>query len=116
MNLFVITRGARLALFALAGCAAPLQLLSQIPTSVENLDGNYRTLAACTIEQLARRQTRLRRTDVPDQAIVRISPDNGEWELSFINEEAGRSTRVEMKSPGTQASDYALAIARACAA
>lgn len=116
MNLFTTMRGALLALFALAGCAAPLQLLSRIPTSVETLDGNYRTLSACTIDQLARRQNRTRRTDVPDQAIVRISPDNGEWELSFINEDAGQSTRVEMKSPGTQASDYALAIARACAA
>ena len=56
MNHFIIMRGAVLALLALAGCAAPVQLLSQIPTSVENLDGNYRTLSACTIEQLARRQ------------------------------------------------------------
>ena len=116
MNVLFVMRGVLLALFALAGCAAPLQLLSQTPTSVETLDGNYRTLSACTIEQLARRNHQMQRTELSDQAIVRISPDNGEWELSFINEEAGRLTRAEMKSPGTQASDYALAIARACAA
>jgi len=116
MNLFILMRGALLALFALAGCAEPLGLFSQVPTSIEILDGNYRTLSACTVEQLARRKNQLRRTDVTDQAIVRIIPNNGEWELSFIDEEAGRLTRVEMKSPGTQASEYALAIARACAA
>jgi len=103
------------ALLALTGCTAALRLPSQIPTTAETLDGNYRTLAACTYQRLDRQQGRLRRSDLPDQEIVRIASER-EWQMSFINEEAGRQTRVEMTSQGTQASDYALAIARACAA
>jgi hypothetical protein len=116
MHPLITKLGTPLALLSLAGCAAPLGLLSQTPTTVESLEGNYRTLAACTFEQLSQRQPRLRRTDVADRSTVRIRPDTGEWELSFVDDGAGKLTRAEMKSPGTQASDYALAIARACAA
>ena len=108
----VFMRGALPALLSLAGCATAFQTAT--PTTVEELEGNYRTLAKCTFEQLTRRQYQVRRTDLPDRAAVRISSNDGVWELSFIND--GTLTRAEMKSPGTQASDYALTLARACAA
>ena len=105
MRPFIIfMRGALPALLSLAGCATAFQTAT--PTTVEELEGNYRTLAKCTFEQLTRRQYQLRRTDLPDRAAVRISSNDG----------AGTLTRAEMKSPGTQASDYALTLARACAA
>ena len=110
----VFMRGALPALLWLAGCATPFQTPS--PVTVEELEGNYRTLARCTFEQLTRRQYQVRRTDLPDRAAVRISSNDGVWELSFINDGGGTLTRAEMKSPGTQASDYALTLARACAA
>jgi hypothetical protein len=110
----VFMHGALPALLSLAGCATPFQTAT--PTAVEELEGNYRTLAKCTFEQLTRRQYQLRRTELSDRATVRISSNDGVWELSFINDGAGTLTRLEMKSPGTQASDYALTLARACAA
>jgi hypothetical protein len=110
-----IIRGALLALLPLAGCATPFQAAGT-PVAVEELEGNYRTLAKCTFEQLTRRQYQVRRTDLPDRATVRISAADGTWELSFVNAGGGTLTRTEMKSAGGQASDYALTLARACAA
>ena len=101
-----------MALLALAACSSTAKLFDRTPTAVEELEGNYRTLAACTLDRLARQPYRLRRAD--DQNAVRLIPDNGEWEMSFLNQ--GSLTRLEMKSAGGQASDYAVAIARACAA
>jgi hypothetical protein len=109
------------ALLATAGCAGPMALLSSAAVAVDMLEGNYRRIAACTYERLDRRDGRLRRSDAA--GAVRIAFDAGTeryWELSFIDEEAGTLTRVEMTSPRSPAgaipSEHALAIARACAA
>jgi hypothetical protein len=106
----------------LTGCVGPIQLL-QRPTPVESLEGDYRRLALCTYERLDRKAGRLRIADASDRDSVRIDFDLGSaqhWNLSFINEEPGRLTRVEMTSPRTPAgpfpSEHVLAIARACAA
>ena len=106
----------------LAGCVGPIQLL-QRPITVESLEGDYLRLALCTYERLDRKDGRLRIADASDQDSVRIDFDLGSaqhWNLSFIKEEPGRLTRVEMTSPRTPAgsfpSEHALAIARACAA
>jgi hypothetical protein len=37
------------------------------------------------------------------------------WELSFVNEEGGRQTRLEVTPPSFP-SEHVLALARACAA
>ena len=89
-------------------------MFGEIPTARETLDGNYRTLANCTFQKLARREPQLQKNNVPDQPIVRISPSNGDWAMSFIDEDSGRTTLLEMKSSGAQATDHAMAIARAC--
>jgi hypothetical protein len=109
------------ALFATAGCAGPMALFSSAPLTVDTLEGNYRRIAACTYERLDRREGRLRRSEAA--GVVRIAFDPGterSWELSFIDEEGGGLTRVEMTSPrssaGAISSEHALAIARACAA
>ena len=101
-----------LALLAVVACSSTGKLFERTPTATEELEGNYRTLAACTLDRLARQPYRLRRSD--EQNLVRLIPDHGEWEMSFVND--GSLTRLEMKSAGGQASDYAVAIARACAA
>ena len=106
----------------LAGCVGPTLLSSQRIT-VESLEGNYLRLAMCTYERLNRKDGRLRITNLSDQDSVKIDFDPGSsqhWGLSFINEEAGRLTRVEMTLPriseGSFPREHALATARACAA
>jgi len=106
----------------LAGCVGPTLLSSQRIT-VESLEGNYLRLALCTFERLNRKDGRLRITNLSDQDSVKIDFDPGSsqhWDLSFINEEPGRLTRVEMTLPRiTERSfprEHALATARACAA
>jgi len=110
-----------IALLAMAGCAGPMALFSSGAVAVDTLEGNYRRIAACTYERLDRREGRMRRSE--DAGVVRIAFDSGterHWELSFIDEEAGTLTRLEMTSPRSPAgaipSEHALAIARACAA
>ena len=55
-----------------------------------------------------------------EQYVIRIAHTNGletQWELSFVNEDGGRQTRLEVKSmDGSFPSEHALALARACAA
>jgi len=110
-------------LLTLAGCVGPIQLFSQRPATAESLEGNYLRLALCTYERLDRKDGRIRIAEPSDQDSVRIDFDPGSgqhWDLSFINEEPGRLTRVEMTSPripeGSFPREHALAIARACAA
>ena len=107
----------------LAGCVGPIQLLSQPPATVESLEGDYLRLALCTYERLDRKDGRLRIAEPSDQDSMRIDFDPGSgqhWDLSFINEDPGRLTRVEVTSPrileGSFSREHALAIARACAA
>jgi hypothetical protein len=111
---------ALLSLIILVGCAGPSQLLFASPIVVDHLDGNYQRLAACTYEHLARQQGQLSMTDLREQRTVRIALTKARethWELSFVNEDEGRQTRLEVTSAnGSFPSEHALALARACAA
>jgi hypothetical protein len=98
----------------LVGCVGGGQLF-ETRIAVDHLDGNYTRLASCTLEQLARRQPRLDLKDVHEQNIVRIVRTSGtetHWELSFVDEDEGRLTRLEV----TSVNGSVLALARACAA
>ena len=104
----------------LVGCAGPGQLLFESPMVVEHLDGNYQRLASCTYEQLRRQHDQLLMTDLRERRTVRIAvtkdPET-HWVLSFINEDGGRQTRLEVTSAnGSCPSEHSLALARACAA
>jgi hypothetical protein len=92
----------------------------QNPIVVDHLDGNYQRLATCAYEHLAQQQGQLSMTDLRQQRTVRIAltkaPET-HWELSFVNEDGGRQTRLEVTSAnGSFPSEHALALARACAA
>ena len=80
----------------LAGCVGPGAF--ERPKVVEYLDGNYRTLASCTHQQLGRLYGRLRMTDLPERCTVTISRPEAQWELSFIDDDGGRQTRLEVTS------------------
>src|SRR6266404_2187716 len=103
----------------LVGCVGAGQLF-ETRIAVDHLDGNYIRLASCTLEQLARRQPRLDLKDVHEQNIVRIVRTSGtetHWELSFVDEDEGRQTRLEVTSVnGSSPGEHVLALARACAA
>jgi hypothetical protein len=102
----------------LAGCAGPGRLpFFESPKFVEYLDGNYRRLASCTYEQLGRQHGQLRMTDLRERRTVIIKSPEAPWELSFIDDEGGRQTRLEVTSAnGTFPGEHTLALARACAA
>jgi hypothetical protein len=49
--------------------------------------------------------------------IVRTSGTETHWELSFVDEDEGRQTRLEVMSvKGSSPGEHVLALARACAA
>jgi hypothetical protein len=100
----------------LAGCASgPGQLLFESPKMVEYLDGQYQRLASCTYKQLGRYDNQLQTTDLRERRAVKIT--SPQWELTFIDEDGGRQTRLEVTSAtGTFPSEHMLALARACAA
>jgi hypothetical protein len=99
----------------LAGCVGPGSFES--PKVVEYLDGNYRVLASCTHRHLGRQYGQLRMMDLSDRRTVTISPPQAQWEFSFIDDDGGRQTRLEVTSAhGTLPGEHALALARACAA
>ena len=102
----------------LVGCAGSVDLLLQNPIVVDHLDGNYQQLAFCAYEHLPRQQGQVSMTDLREQSTIRISlikaRETG-WELSFVNEEGGRQTRLEVTSSSFP-SEHTLALARACAA
>ena len=103
---------------SLVGCAGPAELLFKNSIVLDHLDGNYQHLARCTYEHLAQQQHQLSVTDLRGQETVRIALTKAPqtyWELSFINEDGGRQTRLEVTS-GSLPSEHALALARACAA
>jgi hypothetical protein len=102
-------------MIVLTGCAGPGQLLFASPTAVEYLDGNYQTLASCTYKQLGRRYDGLLITDVRERRAVKIASSDAHWELSFIDEDGGRQTRLEVAG-GSFPGEHVLALARACAA
>src|SRR5947199_10021769 len=99
-------------------CAGTAELYIKNSIVVDHLDGNYQRIARCTYEHLAQQQHQLSVTDLRDQETVRIALTKAPqtyWELSFINEDGGRQTRLEVTS-GSLPSEHALALARACAA
>ncbi len=106
----------------LAGCVGPGRLPFESPKVVEYLDGNYRRLASCTHQQLGRQHSQLRMTDLRERRTVTISPPEAQWEFSFIDDDGGRQTRLEVTSAnGTFPGEHALAlgsglrgVARAC--
>jgi hypothetical protein len=56
-------------------------------------------------------------TDLRERRAVKIKPLEAPWELSFIDDESGRQTRLEVTSAnGTFPGEHTLALARACAA
>jgi len=87
---------------------------------VEYLDGQYERLASCLYQQLARRDGQVLLTDLREQRTVRVTlikPPDIRWELSFIDEDGGRQTRLQATSAnGTFPTEHTLALARACAA
>src|SRR6476659_9223767 len=50
----IANTAAFLALLAVAACSSTGKLFERTPTATEELEGNYRTLAACTLDRLAR--------------------------------------------------------------
>jgi hypothetical protein len=101
----------------LAGCAGggPGRLLFESPMIVEYLDGQYQRLASCTLKQLGRYDNQLQTTDLRERRAVKIT--SAQWELTFIDEDGGRQTRLEVTSAtGTFPSEHMLALTRACAA
>ena len=103
-------------MISVVGCAGPVELLFKNSIVVDHLDGNYQRLASCTYEHLARQQAQLSMTDLREQQTVRITFTKAPqtyWELSFVDEEGGRQTRLEVTSGP---SEHTLALARACAA
>jgi hypothetical protein len=105
-------------MISFVGCAGPGELLFKNSIVVDHLDGNYQILARCTYEHLAWQQTQLSITELPEYETVRIALTKAPqtyWELSFVNEDGGRQTRLEAPS-GSYPSEHTLALARACAA
>jgi hypothetical protein len=103
---------------SLAGCAGHGELFFNNARVVDHLEGNYQTLARCTYEHLARRNAQLSLSDLHEQETVRIALTKAPqtyWELSFVNEDGGRQTRLELTS-GSYPGEHTLALARACAA
>ena len=107
-----------LSLLSLVGCASHGELLFNNAIVVDHLEGNYQTLARCTYEHLARQQAQLSMRDLREQETVKIAFTKAPQtysELSFVNEDGGRQTRLELTS-GSYPSEHTLALARACAA
>jgi len=107
-----------LSVLSLVGCAGHGKLLFHNAMVVDHLEGNYQTLARCPYEHLARQNAQLSMRDLREQETVRIALTKAPqtyWELSFVNEDGGRQTRLELTS-GSFPSEHTLALARACAA
>jgi hypothetical protein len=86
----------------------------QNPVTLDNLDGNYRTLAACAYQHLTRRLTGLSTTE-PQQGVIKIASSSEQWELSFVNDERGRQTQL-VWTAGGYPREFVLSTIRACAA
>jgi hypothetical protein len=84
------------------------------PVTLDTLDGNYRTLAACAYAHLVRHVTGLSRSE-PQQGVIRMFSAAEGWELSFVDDEAGRQTRL-VWTAGGYPREFVLSTVRACAA
>ena len=89
-------------------------LFFQNPVTLDNLDGNYRTLAACAYQHLTRRLTGLSTTE-PQKGVIKIASSSEQWELSFVNDERGRQTQL-VWTAGGYPREFVLSTIRACAA
>ena len=89
-------------------------LFFQNPVTLDNLDGNYRTLASCAYQHLARRLSGLSRTE-PQPGVIRIASSSEQWELAFVNDEGGRQTQL-VWTAGGYPREFVLSTIRACAA
>jgi hypothetical protein len=103
-------------LLSLASSPGQAQFFSffQNPVTLDNLDGNYRTLAACAYQRLARRLTGLSRTE-PERGVIRIASSAEQWELALVNDEGGRQTQL-VWTAGGYPREFVLSTIRACAA
>ena len=103
-------------LLSLASRPSSAQFFSffQNPVTLDNLDGNYRTLASCAYQHLARRLNGLSRTE-PQQGVIRIASSSEQWELAFVNDEGGRQTQL-VWTAGGYPREFVLSTIRACAA
>jgi hypothetical protein len=101
-------------LMMVAGRTSSAQFLFQNPVTLDNLDGNFRTIASCAYQHLARWQSGLSRTE-PQQGVIRITSAIERWELSFVNDDGGRQTRLDWTAGGYP-SEFVLSTVRACAA
>jgi hypothetical protein len=86
----------------------------QNPVTLDNLDGNYRALAACAYQHLARKLSGLSRTE-PQRGVIKIASSGEQWELSFVNDEGGRQTQL-VWTAGGYPREFVLSTIRACAA
>jgi hypothetical protein len=106
-----------ISLIILVGCTIPMELNFQRVVSTEFLDGNYRLLASCAYERLGGPKAQLTKTELPQRGLIIIAStaaSDKQWELSFINEDGGRQTRLEVSR--SYPSEHTLAVVRACAA
>ena len=103
-------------LLGLASSPSEAQFFSffQNPVTLDNLDGNYRTLATCAYQHLARRLTGLSRTE-PQRGVIRIASSAEQWEVAFVNDEDGRQTQL-VWTAGGYPREFVLSTIRACAA
>jgi hypothetical protein len=113
MNALLIVLLTSLMLLASSSSSAQF-FFFQNPVTLDNLDGNYRTIAACAYQHLARRLSGLSRSE-PQRGVIRISSATDRWELSFVNDDGGRQTRLDWTSGGYP-SEFVLGTVRACAA
>jgi hypothetical protein len=90
------------------------QFFFQNPVTLDLLDGNYRTIAACAYQHLARRISGLSRSE-PQAGVVSIASAGERWELSFVSDDGGRQTRL-VWTAGGYPREFVLSTVRACAA
>jgi hypothetical protein len=101
--------------FALAGGPSLAQFFFfQNPVTLDHLDGNYRTLASCAYQHLSQRLNGLSRTE-PQPGVIRIASSTEQWEVAFVNDEAGRQTQL-VWTAGGYPREFVLSTIRACAA
>jgi hypothetical protein len=94
-------------------CSAQFSFFRNAVT-LDNLDGNYRVISACAYQHLVRRQSGLSRAE-PRAGVIQIASATQQWELSFVNDDGGRQTRLDWTAGGYP-SEFVLSTVRACAA
>jgi hypothetical protein len=100
-----------------AGASSAFFMFYHQPVKLDELDGNYRTLAACAYARLSGQLAGISRTEGPEQGVIRIGQSTGSepWELAFVDAESGRQTLLTWTA-GDYPSEHVLSTVRACAA